>query len=165
LSLATVGDLNGDGVTDVAVGASYDGAGAVWILFLQRDGSVLQFADKIGDGRGGIPSGVLDPWDLFGSSVALVGSGVESMPDPDPDRPLMVAVGASFDDDGGPDRGAVYILFVHRDGSVVGSQKISSTSGGFDGVLANQDAFGYAVTAVGDLNGDNVPGISVRVKG
>jgi hypothetical protein len=162
VSLATVGDLNGDGVTDIAVGAAYDGAGALWVLFLQRDGSVVQFADKIGSGLGGIPSGVLDPSDLFGSSVALVGD-VTSMPDPDPDpdRPLMVAVGAYSDDDGGPDRGAVYILFVHRDGSVVGYQKISSTSGGFDGALANEDAFGYAVTAVGDLNGDGVPGLSV----
>ena len=33
-------------------------------------------------------------------------------------------------------------------GEVLGEQKISSTAGGFGGVLANQDQFGSAVTSL-----------------
>ena len=42
-----------------------------------------------------------------------------------------VAVGARKDDDGGSDRGAVWILFLNADGTVKSHQKISSTDGGF----------------------------------
>jgi hypothetical protein len=44
-SVASLGDLDGDGTTDLAVGAAADddggsGQGAVWILFLDTDGTV-----------------------------------------------------------------------------------------------------------------------------
>ncbi|MBA2434321.1 MAG: FG-GAP repeat protein, partial [Chthoniobacterales bacterium] len=53
--VAPVGDLDGDGVPDVAVGAigdnaGDDGSGAVWILFLNSDGTVKGFK-KIADRR------------------------------------------------------------------------------------------------------------------
>ncbi len=65
---------------------------------------------------------MLEPADLFGSSVALLREPPD--PDPDPDRLWTVAVGAISDDDGGSDRGAVYVLFVRRDGSVAHFQEI-----------------------------------------
>ena len=47
-SVCEIGDLNGDGVTDIAVGAEWDDdggtrKGAVWILFLNSDGTVDSF--------------------------------------------------------------------------------------------------------------------------
>ena len=39
-TLASLGDIDGDGVTDMAVGVGGDGGGAVNVLFLNSDGSV-----------------------------------------------------------------------------------------------------------------------------
>ena len=55
--VAVLGDVDGDGIQDMAVGAFGDGAmdGAVWILFLNRDGTVrdeLEIADGLGGFRG-----------------------------------------------------------------------------------------------------------------
>ena len=73
-------------------------------------------------------AGLLDSGDRFGRSVTGVrdfdGDGVGDM-----------VVGAPADDDGGIDRGAVYVLLLNADGSVKHVQKISSTQGNFDGVL------------------------------
>ncbi|MCK5268458.1 MAG: FG-GAP repeat protein, partial [Spirochaetes bacterium] len=47
VSIANIGDLNGDGVTDIVTGAYFDDdggtdRGAVWVLFLNPDGTVGQ---------------------------------------------------------------------------------------------------------------------------
>ena len=83
---------------------------------------------KISDTEGGF-TGILDDWERFGTSVALLG-------DLDGDGVDDLAVGASRDDDGGEDRGAVWILFLNTDGTVKSHQKISDTEGGFTGTLA-----------------------------
>ncbi|MBZ0171586.1 MAG: integrin alpha, partial [Phycisphaerales bacterium] len=43
-------------------------------------------------------------------------------------------------------------------------RKISSTSGGFSGALTS-DSFGWSVTAMGDLNGDDVVELAVGATG
>ena len=63
-----------------------------------------------------------------------------------------LAMGAWGDDDGGPRRGAVWILFLNPNGTVKAHQKISSTQGGFSGALDDEDAFGFPVAALGDLD-------------
>jgi hypothetical protein len=67
-----------------------------------------------------------------------------------------VAVSSNYDDDGGTNKGAVYILFLNTDGTVKSSQKISSTSGGFPASLNIHDEFGRSLTCLGDLDGDGV---------
>ena len=54
--LTSLGDLDGDNIVDLAVGASHPGGGAgeVWILFLNSDGTVKQY-QKIASGSGGFP--------------------------------------------------------------------------------------------------------------
>jgi len=156
-SLAFLSDLDGDGVRELAVGAYGDddgGAlqGAVWILFLNTDGTVKS-EQKISETTGGF-AGHLDPDDLFGSSVAALG-------DLDGDGVEDLAVGAPWDDDGGNLQGAVWILFLNADATVKSQRKISETAGGFGGVLAQNDNFGRAVAAVGDLDGDG--GIELAV--
>ena len=58
-------------------------------------------------------------------------------------------------------RGAVWILFQATDGTVLSTQKISATEGGFGGTLANGDLFGSSIARLGDLNGDGVEDIAV----
>ncbi|MCH7975043.1 MAG: FG-GAP repeat protein [Bacteroidetes bacterium] len=156
-SVAGVGDLDGDGIQDIAVGAAFDddggsGRGAVWVLFLNADGTVKSH-QKISDTAGGF-TGTLDDDDGFGLSVAALG-------DLDGDGIEDIAVGAVFDDDGGLDRGAVWVLFLNTDGTVSSHQKISDTEGGFTGTLDDEDLFGISVAGLGDLDGDGKRDIAV----
>ena len=165
-SIGSLGDLDGDGVGDLAVGApndddggttQFDGGGAVWVLFLNEDGTVKSH-QKISATQGGF-NGTLDAGDFFGSSVA-------SLDDLDRDGVTDLAVGAYFDDDGGPtgtvdERGAVWVLFLNADGTVKSQQKISDTEGGFTGTLDDSDAFGFSVASLGDLDGDGVGDLAV----
>ncbi|MCP5031029.1 MAG: hypothetical protein GY939_04440, partial [Actinomycetia bacterium] len=157
VSVAGVGDVDGDGIADIAVGSHLDddggsSRGAVYVLFLNADGTV-KAEQKISSTTGGL-TGPLDNSDLFGRSVAGVG-------DVDGDGIVDIAVGAKSDDDGGTDRGAVYVLFLNADGTVNAEQKISSTTGGLTGPLDNSDLFGQSVTAVGDVDGDGIVDIAV----
>ncbi len=156
-SIAGLGDLDGDGVPDLAAGAESDddgglNRGAVWVLFMNADGTV-RAEQKISDTAGGF-SGPLGDIDRFGVSVANLG-------DLDNDGIIDLTVGAYFDDDGGLDRGAVWILFMNSNGTVRAEQKISDNIGGFNGVLDNSDEFGVSVASLGDLDADGVPDLVV----
>lgn len=149
-SLANLGDLDGDGVVDLAVGAPQDDDGgvdfgAVWVLFLNTDGTV-KGQSKISATAGGF-AGALDTADQFAISLG-------ALADPHGTGEVELAVGARADDDGGTDRGALWLLHLAADGSVVSQAKISSTSGGLAGPLDDGDFFGVSVISPGDLDGD-----------
>jgi hypothetical protein len=158
-SIANIGDLEGDGVTDIAVGAPFDdddgsNRGAVWVLFLDSDGQV-DIHQKISDSEGDF-SGSLDNEDQFGRAIAPMG-------DLNGDGFLDIAVAAPLDDDGGANKGAVWILFLNGDGTVQSEQKISEDSGDFDESLSTNDQFGYALANIGDLDSDGVTDLAVGV--
>jgi len=156
-ALATLGDLDGDGVLDLAVGASGDDdgglqQGALWNLHLRADGSVAH-ATKVAEGAGSF-AGLLDPGDELGACLAALG-------DLDGDGTPDLAAGAPRDDDGGPERGAVWVLFLRPDGGVRAHQKLSSIEGGLVGPLRGGDRFGAAVASLGDLDGDGTRELAV----
>ncbi|HTE07024.1 MAG TPA: FG-GAP-like repeat-containing protein [Planctomycetota bacterium] len=160
-SLAALGDLDGDGVSDLAAGAPGDDdgglkSGAVRILFLRPDGTV-HGEQKLGAGSGGF-GGALDGLDQFGAAVAPLG-------DLDGDGVTDLAVGAPGDGEGGDfgtsQVGAVWIAFLRPDGTVKGQQKLSALHGGLDGLLGNFSRFGAALAPLGDLDGDAVADLAV----
>jgi len=160
-ALAVLGDLDGNGTADLAVGAEADDdggtvRGAVWILFLKPDGSVAS-EQKINAFQGGF-GGDVDSLDFFGCSLAALG-------DLDGDGTLELAVGATHDDDGGADRGAVWILSLNHDGTVASETKVSATAGGFGGSLDSFDWFGHSLAALGDLDGDGTGDLAVGAFG
>ena len=101
---------------------------------------------KINELNGGF-GGVLNNEDNFGVSIDKIedldGNGVDDL-----------IVGSFSDDDGGQNKGAVWILFMDNSNNVINETKISNTSGSFTGVLDNNDRFGGAVAYLGDLNSD-----------
>jgi PKD repeat protein len=77
------------------------------VLFLNEDATVKSFV-KLSDLAGNLAL-ELDEYDWFGSSVARLGGA--------PDDGLWnLAIGCRNDDDGGPNRGAIYLLQLN-DGS------------------------------------------------
>ena len=155
-SVTSLGDLDGDGVNDLAAGARGDNwgstpdRGAVHVLLLNADGSVKQTVEI----NSGTPNGpTLSDFDSLGSSLTSLG-------DLDGDGVNDLAVGAVSDDGGGFNRGAVHVLLLNRDGSVKQSVEIdSSTPNG--PTLSDYDRFGNSLTSLGDLDGDGVNDLAV----
>jgi FG-GAP-like repeat len=152
ISVAGIGDLDHDGVEDLAVGAYADDeggilTGAIWILFMNADQTVKGH-QKISKFQGGFV-GPIHKGDLWGWSLGFMG-------DLDQDGAPELAVGGWLDDDGFVDAGAVWILSLNPDGTVKREQKISATQGGFTGPLEPGERFGTSLVNLGDLDGDGV---------
>ena len=152
-SVANIGDFDGNGVDDLAVGANLccggtEDKGALYILFMDEDpGNGLAKATVVIDDT--TTNGpTLSDNDRFGNAVANMG-------DIDGNGVNDLAVGARLDDEGGSSSGAVHILFMNSDGSVEETIEInSSTDKG--PTLSAGDAFGTGLAHIGDLNGDGV---------
>lgn len=178
-SVANIGDLNGDGYDDIAVGAvgeSIDygkgelvNAGSIYILFMGYNGSVQQSIRINGNENGG-PKVYAN--DQFGYSMAAIG-------DLDGDGITELAVGAP-----GYIVSSVYILYLQNNGSVrhhrlirgnfagnapaLNNTKINETRADTgSGFSANGPPiryggrFGTALSKIGDFNGDGIPDLAV----
>ncbi len=153
-SCTVLGDLDGDGVPELAVGAYRDDTGgdrrgAIYILFLNADGS-LKSSAKIASGSGGL---ALNDGDIFGNSCTSPG-------DLDGDGVPDLAVGAPF---ANGFSGALHLIFLNANGTVKSLAKIESGSGGLS--LFADDEFGFSCASFGDLNGNGVPDLLVGAEG
>jgi hypothetical protein len=151
--MATIGDLDGDGAVEVAVGCYRDDdggldRGAVWVLSLRPGpkGLVLEQTTKLSAIDGGLPGPIADE-DLFGMTVAPLGDlDADGIPD--------LAVGNNKSDVGGTDMGTVFLLGMGRDRRVK-SQAVVSDVSGFPGLdLVAGERFGRALANFGDIRGD-----------
>lgn len=160
-SVTSMGDLDGDSVQDIAIGARRGGptddGGAIFITFLNRNGTVKS-VQPITNTSGNLGQ-TLATTDFFGESAVSLGT-IGGAP--------TLAVSNAFDDDGGTNRGAIFILRLNPDGTAMTGQtvKISSTSGGFGTGLVNGDQFGGRdITPLGDIDDDGNLDIAVAAFG
>ncbi len=140
-SVATAGDVNGDGYSDVIVGADGNDAGGAdagraYIYF--GGASMNNVADVLLTGAAAN--------DNFGYSVATAG-------DVNGDGYSDVIVGALFNDAGGADAGWAYIYFGGASMNNVADVLLT-------GAAAN-DNFGYSVATAGEVNGDGYSDVIV----
>lgn len=153
-ALACLGDLDGDGTLELAVGQdpkfdlAWEHGRAVHVVSLARDGTPVR-ATRIHGREHGFEGAT---W--FGDALCAPG-------DVDGDGVADLAIGDSGDDDGGQVRGAVWIANLARDGTVRARQKLSDWHGGFDGRLTDWSRFGRSLAGPGDLDGDGVPDLLV----
>ncbi|MBP89232.1 MAG: hypothetical protein CMJ64_21370 [Planctomycetaceae bacterium] len=155
VAVSHVGDMNGDGLDDVVIGAAYadpggrDKAGAAYVLFGSQINRGSQFSLATLDGTNGF---VIDG----GSAGDLTGSAVGSAGDVNGDGLSDVIVGAYEAAPNGGSSGAAYVVFGSQSGfsATIATTDLDGTNGfAIHGVDAG-DAVGWAVAGAGDINGD-----------
>lgn len=145
-SVASAGDVNGDGVNDIIIGAPrfpLDGVGTgrAYVFFGPISGSLIAtqanatiFGEALNDGFG---RSVAAGNDINGDGVADVIVGADQ---------LFANVGA----------GKAYVFYGPLSGNIQ-----AATAGAILTGEADRDLFGAAVTSVGDFNGDGFSDVTV----
>lgn len=161
ISMTVVGDVNGDGLADVLVGA--DGAdqngrsasGAVYVVFGKADDEPVRLRDFDSDTQGVAGYRVDGP-----GSFALVGGRLAGVGDMNADARADFIVAAPF-------HGASYVVFGQSSTTPVDLMMFdigAQGTAGFRISTVSPDASdGYSVGAAGDVNGDGVPDVVVGV--
>lgn len=162
-AIAGIGDLDLDGVPDLLIGDPWDSEcdtfgyvqGALWIMFLNADGSMRSY-QRISGCEGGLPWGVGDER-AFGSSACCIGDvdgdGIQDLAIGAPTQ-VWVGVGTYY--------GYVGILMMNRDGTVKSGHQLASGGNEFNIVFSNLNYLGRDVAPLGDLDGNGIPDLAVN---
>jgi hypothetical protein len=167
LSVASAGDVNGDGFDDIIVGApaaNADGdndSGESYVVFGKAGGFSASLDLSTLDGTNGFRLDGINASDQSGHAVASAG-------DVNGDGFDDIVIGARFANAGGDaDSGQAYVVFGKADG-FAGSLDLGSLNGsnGFrlDGIDPG-DYAGVSVASAGDVNGDGLDDIIIGAAG
>jgi hypothetical protein len=144
--VANIGDIDGDGNTDIAVGQGY--AETLWIIMLTKQG-LVKSRKRIYEGMPGFDK--LPARTFFGIRVCGLGDL-----DGDGVRDVM----AASQDTGY--RGNLWTLFLNSDGSLKSYRRIiPGVSPDFPDTVNYGGAFGSSLDAIGDLDGDSIMDVAV----
>ncbi|MEH2183176.1 beta strand repeat-containing protein [Nostoc sp.] len=155
-SVSSAGDINGDGIDDLIIGAdgaspNGDPSGQTYVVF----GSKKSFGDQFNlstlNGTNGFAINGINPDDRSGYSVSssgdINGDGIDDL-----------IIGAEYADPNGTSSGQSYVVFGSKEG--FGAKLNLSTLNGTNGFAINginpDDRSGYSLGSAGDINGDGI---------
>lgn len=144
---AALGDVDGDGSPELAVGAftSDGGLGAIWILSLDTDTHEVINKAKIAPGLDGFDESLVMSENVNGTSGAHFGHALVAAGDLDGDGvPDLVTSANQYED------GVVYVIYLNDDASVKGFTRINEDEGGFPLSLDENERFGRSMSIVDD---------------
>jgi Ca2+-binding RTX toxin-like protein len=162
-SVSWAGDVNGDGIDDLVVGARYGDDGG------DRAGEAYVIYGVVGTARGTVDLSGLAAADGFiiqGDAAGdQAGWSVSSAGDVNGDGIEDLIVGARFGDDGGTDAGEAYVIYGVA-GTARGTVDLTGlASRPADGFIIQGDVSfdqaGWSVSSAGDVNGDGIEDLIV----
>jgi Ca2+-binding RTX toxin-like protein len=159
-SVASAGDVNGDGLADLIVGAHYASPNGVsYVVFGKASGFSSNIDLSLLDGSNGFRLSGAAAGEQSGRSVASAG-------DVNGDGFVDLIVGAHFADVNGTNSGAAYVVF-GNDTGFASNVDLSSLDGttGFSLSGAAGDRVGVSVASAGDVNGDDIADLIVSAHG
>ncbi|MDX1570430.1 MAG: integrin alpha [Xanthomonadales bacterium] len=151
-SVSGAGDVNGDGLDDVIIGAyqAEDFGGQSYVVFGKVDGNPVELSD-VALGNGGFLIVGIEPFDFSGRSVSGAG-------DVNGDGLDDLVIGAFGAEPGGES----YVVFGKPDGDQVLLGNVASGIGGFVMRGVDQADFsGISVSGAGDVNNDGLHDVIV----
>ncbi|RKF14242.1 hypothetical protein D6851_17340, partial [Altericroceibacterium spongiae] len=165
-SVSSAGDVNGDGYDDLIVGAyanndgGIDDEGAAYVIFGKASGfGTVDLGSGLSASDGFKIMGAVAN-DYLGYSVSLAG-------DVNGDGYADLIIGAHYNDDGGSEAGAAYVIFGKASG--FGTVDLGSGLSASDGFQimgdTTEDFLGYSVSSAGDVNGDGYDDVIVGAYG
>ncbi|MCW2336749.1 hypothetical protein M2337_000982 [Sphingobium sp. B2D3A] len=164
-SVSEAGDVNGDGLNDLLVGAygrdnSDTNAGAAYIVYGKTGGAQIDLAN-VANGSGGFM--------LWGSATdGYAGYSVSTAGDINGDGYADLLVGARLQDVNGVDQaGRVYVVYGRSNNSTIQLSGLTAASNTLGFVIEGSstgDELGWAVSDAGDVNGDGLSDFIVSAR-
>lgn len=158
-SVSAAGDVNGDGLADLIVGANFSDpngnySGRSYVVFGKSAGTAINLS-TVSNGSGGFVINGEVVNDQSGFSVSAAG-------DVNGDGLADLIVGAPQSDPNGNYSGRSYVVFGKSSGTAINLSAIANGSGGFaiNGGSASDNS-GRSVSAAGDVNGDGLADLIV----
>ena len=164
-SVSSAGDINGDGIDDLIIGASFadpngDFSGQSYVVFGNSTGFSTTLNLSTLNGTNGFILNGIAARDISGVSVSsagdINGDGIDDL-----------IIGASSADPNGSNSGQSYVVFGNSTGfsATLNLSTLNGTNGFAINGIAAYDYSGISISSAGDINGDGIDDLIIGAYG